>query len=69
MVHRRLQEGLLRVNGSIEHYIRRGPTPILVTVGICEARQKQHKGPKVTTVLSVARRTALIPVTFGTLEM
>ena len=38
-----------------------------MTVGTFEALQK-HKGPKVTTVMRVATRTAPIPVTVGGLE-
>ena len=59
MVHRRLQEGLLSVHGSTEDLHKTKATAIPVTVGTFEARQK-HKGPKVTTVMRVAMRTAPI---------
>ena len=37
-VHRRLQEGLLRVHGSREDSYKTRATPIPVTVGTVEAR-------------------------------
>ena len=67
MVHRRLQEGLLRVHGSVEDLYKTKATPIPVTVGTFEARQKL-KGPKATTVIRIAMRTAPIPATVGTFE-
>ena len=62
MVHRRLQEGLLTVHGSLEDLYQTRATPIPVTLGTFEARQKL-KRPKVTTVMRIVMRTALIPVT------
>ena len=67
MVHRSLQEGLLRVHGSMEDEYKTRATPMPVSVGTFEARQK-HKEPKVTTVTRIAMRTAPIPVTVGTFE-
>ena len=66
MVHRRLQEYLLRVHGSIEDLYKTRATEIPVTVGTSEARQT-HKGPNVTKGMRIAVKTARIPVTVGTL--
>ena len=45
MVHRRLQEGLLAVHGSIEDAYETGATPIHGIVGTFEPRCK-HEGRK-----------------------
>ena len=45
MVHTRLQEGLLRVRGSMEDLYKTRATLFPVTVGTFEARQK-HRGQK-----------------------
>ena len=65
-MRRRLQQGLLRAHGSIEDLYKRRAIP--VTVGTFEARQKL-KGPKVTTGMRLAMRTAPIPVTAGSFDM
>ena len=40
MVHRRLQQGLLRVHGSVEDSYKTRATPIPMNVGTFAARQK-----------------------------
>ena len=66
-MHRRLQEGLLTVHGSIEDFYRTRATLIPVTVGSFAARQKLE-GSKMTTITRMATPRGPIPVTAGTFE-